>query len=306
MAQVTSGSAVTESADEDNRFMRWLFAPVPLGRVAVLRTLIYLFIPFDILVYSTAARYKVDVPTDLYVPLHVARLLPVIPEPTTLVVQITVWGLLILSPLAATGRAPRLLGTVVFALYSEWMLIDMSYGKVDHDRFAFMVALAVLPSVGVARHGDRHDSAKAGWALRVVQLAVISTYFLAACAKLRFGGIEWLWGTTLTWAILRRGTELSHWMLDYPWAIKISQVAIVLFELISPVVFFVNDRLRAWVVAYFYFFHLVTWLAITISFAPHLVAMGSFLSLEKLRPIQWIRRGAGRVTRHGRPSAEPA
>jgi hypothetical protein len=302
MAQVTSGERVTASAAAGNRFMGWLFTPMPLGRVAVLRTLIYLFIPFDILVYSPAARYKVDVPTDLYVPLNIARLLPVIPEPTTLVVHLTIWGLLILSPLAATGRAPRLLGTLVFALYFEWMLIDMSYGKVDHDRFAFMVALAVLPTVGIARHGDQRRSANAGWALRVVQLAVIATYFLAACAKLRFGGIEWLWGTTLTWAILRRGTEFSNWMLDYPWVIKLSQVGIVFFELISPIVFFVNDRLRAWVVAYFYFFHLVTWLAITISFAPHLVAMGSFLKLEKLRPIHWIRRvGAGR----SRPAAEP-
>jgi Vitamin K-dependent gamma-carboxylase len=306
VAKVTSGVGVAESADEGNRFIRWLFIPAPLGRVAVLRTLIYLFIPFDVLVYSTAARYKADVPTDLYVPLNIARLFPVIPEPTSLVVHITIWGLLILSPLAATGRAPRLLGTLVFALYFEWMLIDMSYGKVDHDRFAFMVALAVLPSVGVARHGDQRRSAKAGWALRVVQLAVIATYFLAACAKLRFGGIEWLWGTTLTWAILRRGTELSHWMLNYPWLIKVSQVGIVLFELMSPIVFFVNDRLRAWVVTYFYVFHLVTWLAITISFAPHLVAMGSFLKLEKVRPVHWIRQADGSMSRRGRPAAEPA
>jgi hypothetical protein len=302
VAEVTPRGVVTQSAGEGNRLMRWLFTPAPLGRVAVLRTLVYLFIPFDIVVYSTAARYKVDVPTDLYVPLNVARLLPVIPEPTILVVHITIWGLLILSPLAATGRAPRLLGSLVFALYFEWMLIDMSYGKVDHDRFAFMVALAVLPSVGTARHGDQRRSVEAGWALRVVQLAVIATYFLAACAKLRFGGIEWLWGTTLTWAILRRGTEFSNWMLDYPWVIKLSQVGIVFFELISPIVFFVNDRLRAWVVAYFYFFHLITWLAITISFAPHLVAMASFLKLEKLRPIHWIRQGS--LSRR-RPAAEP-
>jgi hypothetical protein len=47
----------------------------------------------------------------------------------------------------ATGRAPRLLGWTIFVLYFEWMIIAMSYGKVDHDRFAFLVALAVLPTV---------------------------------------------------------------------------------------------------------------------------------------------------------------
>ncbi len=285
------------------RLGQWLFAPMPLGRVAALRTLAYLFIVFDVVVYSKVASYKADVPTELYVPLQVDRWLPLIPTPSALTVHIIMWGLLLLAPLAATGRAPRLLGWLVFALYFEWMLIDMSYGKVDHDRFAFMVALALLPSVGPARHGDTRASANAGWALRVVQLAVIATYFLAAWAKLRYGGIEWLWGTTLTWAILRRGTVWSRWMLDFPWLIRVSQVGIMVFELLSPAVFFVGDRLRSWVVAYFYSFHILTWLAITISFAPHLIAMSGFLPLERVRPLVWTR---DRLLRLGRRELRPA
>ena len=54
-----------------------------------------------------------------------------------------------------------------------WMLVAMSYGKVDHDRFAFLVALAVLPTVRRARHGDRSLNESAGWAIRVTQIAVI-------------------------------------------------------------------------------------------------------------------------------------
>lgn len=298
-------ATVTAPAPSGNRLSRWLFSPMPLGRVAALRTLAYLFIVFDVLVYTEVATYKADVPTELYVPLQIERWLPLFPEPTWLVVNLTVWGLLILSPLAATGRAPRLLGWVVFALYFEWMLIDMSYGKVDHDRFAFMVALAMLPTVGAARHGDRCPSAKAGWALRLVQLAVVATYFLAAVAKLRYGGIEWLWGTTLTWAILRRGTRWAHWMLDFPWLIKVSQIGIVTFEAVSPLIFFVNDRLRAWMVAYFYVFHLLTWLAITISFAPHLIAMAGFLPLEKVRPLHWVWNGVQRLRRPIPGAADP-
>lgn len=281
-------ATVTAPRAFGDRLSSWLFAPMPRGRIAALRTMAYLFIVFDVLVYTKVATYKVDVPTDLYVPLQVDRWLPLVPEPTRLVVLVTVWGLLILSPLAATGRAPRLLGWAVFALYFEWMLIDMSYGKVDHDRFAFIVALALLPTVGAARHGDRATSAKAGWALRLIQLAVVATYFLAAVAKLRFGGIEWLWGTTLTWAILRRGTEWARWILDFPWLIKLSQIGIVCFEMFSPLIFFISERLRAWMVAYFYLFHLLTWLAITISFAPHLIAMAGFLPLERVRPLHWL------------------
>jgi hypothetical protein len=307
VAEVTSEAAPapTESVPTriGNRFMKWLFSPVPLGRVAALRTMTYLFIVFDVLVYSEAARAKETVPTELYVPLHVDQyVLPFIPDPSTAVVQTCFWGLLILSPIAAIGIFPRLLGSVIFVLYFEWMLIFNSYGKVDHDRFAFLVALAVLPTIGRARHGDKTLSEKAGWAFRLVQLSVIATYFLAAWAKLRFGGLEWLWGTSLTWAILRRGTEWSNWMLDHVWMIKTSQVGIIAFELISPIIFFVNDRIRPYIVAYFYVFHLVTWLAITISFAPHLIAMTSFLALERVRPLRWIRLGFDRATGRLRPA----
>ena len=298
MGEVTS--AVSDEATADprySRFMRWLFDPVPLGRVAALRTLVYLFIVYDILVYTDVATDRVYVPTDLYVPLNVdEHLFPFIPDPSTAVVEITIWGLLILSPIAAIGVFPRLLGSVIFLLYFEWMLIFNSYGKVDHDRFAFLVALALLPTIGRARHGDARLSEKAGWAFRVIQLSVIATYFLAAWAKFRFGGLEWLWGTSLTWAILRRGTEWSNWMLDHVWLIKTSQVGIIAFELISPIIFFVNERVRPYIVGYFYLFHLFTRLAIGISFAPHLVAMASFLALERIRPLHWAKRGFDRVT----------
>jgi len=305
VAEVTAEAAPAPNMPTriGNRFMRWLFAPVPLGRVAALRTLTYLFIVFDVLVYSEAARLKETVPTDLYVPLHVDEVLfPFIPDPSTAVVQTCFWGLLILSPIAAIGIFPRLLGSVIFVLYFEWMLIFNSYGKVDHDRFAFLLALAVLPTIGRARHGDKTLSEKAGWAFRLIQLAVIATYFLAAWAKLRFGGLEWLWGTSLTWAILRRGTEWSNWMLDHVWMIKTSQVGIITFELMSPIIFFVNDRIRPWVVAYFYVFHLVTWLAITISFAPHLIAMTSFLAVERVRPLHWAHQWLTSAYRRVRPA----
>jgi hypothetical protein len=273
-----------------DRFNRWLFAPMPLGRVAVLRTLVYSYVVVDILLVTFWARAKVEVSPELYSPLRVARWLPIFPEPTTLVVEVVFWALLVLAPIAAAGKAPRALGWVVFALYFEWMLIAMSYGKVDHDRFGLLVALAVLPTVGAARHGDLRESAKAGWALRVTQLAVIATYFLAAWAKLRFGGIEWLWGTTLTWAILRKGTVFSEWMLEVPFLLKVSQFFIMVFELTSPIVFFVSERVRRWIIAYFYSFHVGVALAITITFAPHLVAMTSFLALERVRPVQWLMR----------------
>ncbi|MGW0431461.1 HTTM domain-containing protein [Micromonospora sp. NPDC003197] len=214
------------------------------------------------------------------------------------------WALLALSLVAASGRAPRALGWPIFLLYFEWMIIAMSYGKVDHDRFALLVALAVLPTAGRARHGDATRTEAGGWALRITQISVICTYFLAAWAKFRFGGLEWMTGSVLARAIIRRGTEFADLLAQVPYLLIVAQFGIIAFELLSPVVFLVSERWRRAIVAFFYSFHVVTISTITISFAPHLVAMASFLSLERVRPIHWLRR----IARRQPPTdaAEPA
>lgn len=272
---------------------RWLTDPVPLGRLAAFRTLIYLFVIADLLVFTPWVRGHADVPGELYRPLLVGRILP-LPTPT----PVLVWGvfaaLLVSAAVAATGRSPRLAGGAVAILYFEWMIIAFSYGKVDHDRFGLLVALAAVATVGRARHGDLTRSEAAGWALRVTQLAVVATYFLSAWAKLRWGGLDWLTSATLTWAIIRRGNVLGELLLHAPWILIAAQVGIVAFELLSPIVFVVRQRWRYAVVGFFYGFHVVSFATISISFAPHLAAMTSFLPLERVRPVWWARQRLSR------------
>jgi hypothetical protein len=176
-------------------------------------------------------------------------------------------------------------GAAVFALYGWWMLVAMSYGKVDHDRFAFLVLLAVLPTVGAAGLGERRLSLQAGWAVRMTQVAVVATYFFAAWAKLRFGGWNWATGATLTRAVLRRGTGLAQWTLDHPGVMRGFQWSLLLLELAAPLLLVVRrDRTRYAIVAGLVAFHVMTYLAIRIIFLPHLVALMAFLPLERLGP----------------------
>jgi hypothetical protein len=265
---------------------RWLTAPVPLGRVAAFRTLVHLFVIADLLIFTPWVRAHADVPGEFYQPLLIGRLLP-LPTPTPGLVWAVFVALLVSATVAATGRLPRLAGTTVALLYLQWMIIAFSYGKVDHDRFGFLVALAVLATVGHARHGDPTRSEAAGWALRATQLAVVATYFLAAWAKLRVGGLDWLTSGTLTWALIRRGTVVGEMLLAAPWLLIAAQIGIVAFELASPLVFVLRERWRYAAVGFFYSFHLVSFITITISFLPHLVAMASFLPLERIRPVRW-------------------
>jgi len=89
-----------------------------------------------------------------------------------------------------------------------------------------------------------------------------------------------------------RGTWLAGFLVSVPHLLVISQFGIMAFELTSPVVFFLKNRARYAFVALFYLFHLMVFATITISFVPHQVAMTSFLPLEKVRPVEFIRRRA--------------
>ena len=262
----------------------WLLPPVAAARVAWLRTLVYLFVPVDVLVTTPWVARHDTAPPSLYRPLLLDRLLH-LPAPTTLLVHLVEAGLLVTALAAATGRAHRLLGGAVAALYLEWMLIAMSWGKVDHDRFAFLVVLCVLPTAGRARHTDLTPNEAAGFAVRVTGLAVVATYLLSVVAKARFGGglPHWLESAVFVRAVLRRGTVLGTPLLQHVWVLHAGQYALVLLELASPLLLLLRGRWLYRVLAGYVAFHLVTWAGIGIVFLPHLVCLLALLPLERLR-----------------------
>ncbi|MCW2621089.1 MAG: conserved rane protein of unknown function, partial [Frankiales bacterium] len=212
--------------------MTWLFSPLPTARIAWLRVLAYAFIPVDVLLTTPWVRGHAQLPGELYQPLRIGRLLH-LPTPGA---WVTAYGVglvavaLLAAGLAVRERLPRWLGVVIALGYLEWMVVAMSYGKVDHDRFAYLVLLFVLPTVGPARFRDRGPTEAAGWALRLVFLAVVSTYTLSAIAKIRFGGWDWVDGATLTRAVVRRPTPFSAPLLDHTWVLHAFQYVLVLVE----------------------------------------------------------------------------
>ncbi|MGY1706346.1 MFS transporter permease [Geodermatophilus sp. SYSU D00697] len=281
----------------------WWFRPVPLARIAVFRTIAYLFVPVDVFLTTAWVRAHADVPTEYYQPLTVGQLLP-LPVPTSTVVHVVQWALVVAALAAATGRAPRLLGTAVFLLYFEWMVIAMSYGKVDHDRIAYLVALAVLPTIGRAGWRDRRSSEAAGFAMAAVFVTVMLTYFLAAWAKMRFGGWDWATGSTLARAIVRRGTVLSDWTLEIPGLLVAAQWAMLVLEFLAPLMLLVwSNRARVVLVVFLLGFHVAVFASVKIIFLPHCIAILSILPWERVPDAarQLRDRMAGR-----RPSPAPA
>ncbi|GAB3199620.1 HTTM domain-containing protein [Geodermatophilus arenarius] len=276
-----SSSPVTSLVSAVRGLRGFWTRPVPLARIAVFRTIAYLFVPVDVFLTTAWVRAHAEVPTVWYQPLEIARVLH-LPTPTSTVVHVVQWALVLTALAAATGRAPRLLGTAVFVLYLEWMVIAMSYGKVDHDRIAYLVALAVLPTIGRVRWRDRRRSEAAGWAMAAVMVTVMLTYFLAAWAKMRFGGWDWATGSTITRAVIRRGTALSDWMLDVPGLLVTVQWVMLVFEFAAPLMLLVrSDRARVALVVFLLGFHLMVFGGLRIIFLPHCVAILSILPWER-------------------------
>ena len=279
------------------RVGRWLFAPMPLARVAWLRIAVYLFVVVDVLLLHTSGWYHGYADPVWYQPLVMGRILH-LPAASVPLVDVLKWLCVGASIAALSGRFPRVLGWTVAVCWIWYQYVAFSYGKVDHDRGDFVVALLLLPTVGLAHLSDRRQSEAAGFALRAVQLAAIATYFLSAWAKLRFGGIDWVNSATMVRAVVRRGTPWAQWLLEAPWTLHAFQWVLFTAEITSPVIFFVSERWRRRLVGAWYLFHAMTYAAITIAFWPHLVMMLAFLPLEQYagRVRSWWRRRRGPST----------
>lgn len=264
----------------------WWFRPVPLERVHVFRALIYLYVPLDVLTTEWVQHHGL-VPASWYEPLWFARLLH-IPAPTRTSMAIVVGLLLVVPLIGAAGYARRIVGPAIALLYLYWAFVAFTYGKVDHDRVALLTALAVLC---VVPWRGRGDDSRAGWALSMVQMSFMLTYFLAGVTKLLVGGAGWVTSTTLERAITRRGTMFGDVLLEFPALVLYAmQFLIVAFELTSPLMLLRNriGRIYVWSAI---LFHLVSLIGITIYFRSHLVCVIAFFPLERL--LSSVRREPG-------------
>lgn len=263
------------------RVTAWFFPLLPNSRIAVLRAAIYLFVVVDVMLFVNDVVPKASTSQEFYRPVAAARLIH-LPAPHEHVVEGLRLFLIVAALIAATNRLPRLLGWPVAAGHLIWVLYGMSYGKVDHDHLALVVALFVLPTVGRSHPHDHRADERAGWALRCIQLAVVSTYTLSVWAKVRYGGVDWPTGATLMWAVERRGTFLGEHLVHVPELLVVAQWVTVVAELAAPLVFVLKGRKLALAVGFYLSFHMITYAVISIHFLPLVVCWLSFAPLEKV------------------------
>lgn len=293
----TSASQTAAATSKPRRVLgaisRWAFPATPLARVAMFRVMIYLFIIWDIF-FLTNDVIPHGYAVEFYDPLWIGRHLP-FPDPSVTGAIVMQWLLVLFCLVAASGWFPRIAGFGVAILFLAWMENSQGFSYVSHDHMALIVTTWLLPTIGKARFFDSRTSSAAGWALRVVQLATVATYFGSVFSKISTNGSFFAWpnSAVFTWAFMRRGTDLVTWTLQYPWLLKTAQWGLYLIEIFSPVVLFLRGKWLYCAVGVFFAFHAATFAALTIHFLPTVICWFAFLPLEKLLP--WAKRTALRA-----------
>ena len=149
----------------------------------------------------------------------------------------TLWAVIVGGSLVlAAGRCPRALGYLVAAAFTWWVVIGMSFGKVDHDHLALVIAVWVMPSAGRARWTDTRSHERAGWVIRWVQIGVVATYWLSWLTKTVNAGwtLGWPQGHVLAWAVIRRANPVNAQLLAHPWLLEPMQWIVVLRRVPQP------------------------------------------------------------------------
>lgn len=270
--------------------MTRLFAAVPMARLRRFRVAVLVLVLLDVLLLTPFPIGHGDVPASLYHQHLPVRDLLFLPEPGPVYVQVLRAVIVVAALVGLTGRLPRLTGAVVAVGMLDWLSNAYSYSKINHDHFALMVALAVLPLVLGRRGSPRAQQESAGWALATVQVAVVATYFLAAVSKVLDAGWGWPSSAVLIWALTRRGTVAGDLLLQVPWLTYVFQWISFTAELLAPLMLVLRSRPLYAYVAFWAVFHASTYLLLSIHFLPTAVCLLAFLPLERLSVPARLRR----------------
>lgn len=262
-------------------FRAWAAPLVPLERIFIYRVIIYLFAIADTLWICNDPPALATIPPSLYRPILLRQVLH-LPAPNPTYVTVLHLVLIVAALIAASGFFSRVAGIVTLLAFVDWVSIGYSFSKVDHDQYAFVVALLALPFAGSARWGDRTVSEAAGLSIRCIQIGAVCCYFLSAVTKVRFGGWGWANRVVVGWAFARRGTPFAQWLLTIPHFARMSQWLMIVAETASPALLFLRRRPLAAFVLFFCLFHAITWATLGISFFPLVVCLLSFAPLEKV------------------------
>lgn len=285
-------------------FERWFFAPSPAARLALVRLLVGSFATIYLLVRAPVLADFRSMAAARFEPVGLAALLDA-PLPAAL--AFGAWALcVVLCAMFALGAGFSWSGPLG-ALAVLWVTsYRNSWGMVFHTDnllVLHMLALGAAPaaadvlSVDAARAGrgvrGAADDARYGWTVKLLCALTAATYVLAGIAKLKLSGLDWADGEVLRSTIAHDAVRkaavgsiyspLGAWLVQYRWPFPVFGAFTLLVELGAPLALLGGRAALAWVVLV-WCFHVgvITTMAIAFPYPLSVVAVASFLPLERV------------------------
>jgi hypothetical protein len=296
-------------------FERWWHAPAPARRLAMLRLLVggyglaYVLVRFAHLVSVS------EMPAQQWKPVGPVSLLAA-PLPAAAVVALAVLAALTGAAFVA-GLRFRVTGPL-FAASLLWVTsYRNSWGMIFHTENLLVLHVLVLAlspaadALSVDARGrpplDDTPRARYGWAIRLLCMVTVTTYFIAGWAKLQASGLSWVTSDTLRMYVAYdnlRKVELGDsysWLgtmlAAHGWLFPPLAAISLLAEVGAPLAL-VHPRVGRWWCALAWSFHMGVVVMMMIVFHYPLSGVGyaSFFPVERLHD-RWRRRTAARAGR---------
>ncbi len=282
-----------------DRLVAWLFPDAPPERLAMSRILVGAFAWVYVLVQAPAILSLRSADAARFEPVGVLAALPA-PVPDAVLVSLfvlaAVSGVAFVAGIGFRVVGPAFALTVLFLCTYR-----SSWGQVLWLENLMVLHLLI---VGFARSADAlvwpprpagsTPSEAYGVPVRLAALVTVATYMLAAIAKLRITGIEWITSDSLRHHIAAAwvradllglpASPVGRWIVKRNWLFTPFAAVTVLGELLAPLALF-GRRLRLGWVALAWLMHVSIAVAMFVVF-PYpllLVAYAPLFDLEHLR-----------------------
>lgn len=287
--------------------------PVPARRLAYVRAAICAFATIYVTIRSTHLWAVTRLRDERFDPIGVVSIF--LDSPTSgLVVGLTIAATVVTGVGASLGWRFRWTGPA-FALLLLWVLsYRLSWGQVLHTENLMVLHVLVLgfsPSADAFSLDSRHGAPAAdhrsyGWALQLMTLLTALTYVIAAWAKIRNGGLDWMTGETLRNQIaydnLRKHllgdvhSAIGGWLTRYGWLFPPLATVSMVVE-VGALAAVPRSRLREVWVAAAWLFHVGVLVLMAILFPYQLFGL-AFLSLLPLE--RYVDQATSRRRARGR------
>ncbi|MFT7647427.1 MAG: hypothetical protein ACI8Y4_002176 [Candidatus Poriferisodalaceae bacterium] len=265
-------------------------------RLALTRALVTGFAVIYLAIRAPHILDVAELPATRFRPIGVVGFLTESPVATWLIFLALALAL-VSGALATIGWQHRWSGPT-FALLLLWLLsYRLSWGQVLHTENLMVLHVLVLGFGGPAcaeRLGRTIGTPRRvhPWPLHLMSAVTAATYLIAAWAKIRNGGVDWITGDTLRNQIahdnLRKlllgdvHSALGGWLTRYGWVFAPLAAASMLVELGAPLAI-VWKRLTLWWIGLAWLFHIgvLALMAILFPYQLFAVAYASMLPLDE-------------------------